>query len=76
VDPRALVPEVKREDYRPELICAFCCEIKAFKSVAALWSHFVHWHNTAEGEVHTKVIVSNDQLLEDVRRTANLWRTY
>jgi len=44
--------------------------------VSLLWSHFVHWHNAVEGEVHTKVIVSNDRLLEEVHRMANLWRTY
>jgi len=38
VDLRALVPEAKREDYKLELMYAFCCGIKAFKSVVAVVS--------------------------------------
>lgn len=76
-DPRTLVNQLMPIDQhpKPELICAFCCGIKAFKSIIALWCHFVHWH-VADMESHAKVVVGNDRLLDEVRRTASLWRTF
>jgi hypothetical protein len=61
---------------KPELRCPFCSGIKAFKSIIALWSHFVHQHYKSESSAWIKVVVEENLLLEEVRRTASLWRTY
>jgi hypothetical protein len=62
---------------RPELRCRFCSRIKAFKSIIALWSHLVHQHyKTTEEYTWSKVVIEEQYLLEEIRRTAGLWRSY
>lgn len=62
---------------KPELRCRFCPRIKSFKSIIALWSHYVHQHYSATGDAPwSKVVVAEQALLEEVRRTAQLWREY
>jgi hypothetical protein len=74
-----MASEVKPGNHqgKPELKCRFCSRIKAFKSIIALWSHFVHQHYDREGDnVWSQVVVEEQYLLEEVRRTAHLWRSY
>jgi hypothetical protein len=62
---------------KPELRCRFCSGIKAFKSIIALWSHFVHQHyKQFENKVWTQIVVDEQHLLEEIRRTAGSLRTY
>jgi hypothetical protein len=62
---------------KPELKCRFCSRIKAFKSIIALWSHLLHQHYRSTNEqTWSKIIVEEQDLLEEIRRTAGLWRTY
>lgn len=79
LEHQELVDHVAPQDHneKPELLCSFCRGIKAFKSVVALWSHLVHYHDSTPGS-HTgsKVIVEKDRLLREVRRTAEVWRRY
>jgi hypothetical protein len=62
---------------KPELKCRFCSRIKSFKSLIAFWGHLVHQHyDDSSNQVFDKTIIETTILLEDIRRTANLWRTY
>ncbi len=64
---------------KPELQCHFCSGIKAYKSVIALWSHFVHQHaRSSEGSswYRDQRVVSEDLLLQEICRTAKEWRLY
>ncbi|KAE9373247.1 hypothetical protein N431DRAFT_557405 [Stipitochalara longipes BDJ] len=62
---------------KPELKCRFCLRIKAFKSIIALWSHLVHQHYRESSDNEwSRVIVDEQYLLEEVRRTAGLWLSY
>ncbi|KAH8791671.1 hypothetical protein BGZ57DRAFT_922836 [Hyaloscypha finlandica] len=78
LEPEDIVSEVIESTRvgKPELKCQFCSGIKAFKSIIALWSHFVHQHYKSENSAWMKVVVEENLLLEEVRRTAGLWRTY
>ena len=62
---------------KPDLKCQFCSRIKAFKSIIALWSHLLHQHYKSSNEqTWSKVIVEEQDLLEEIRHTASLWRMY
>lgn len=63
---------------KPELRCKFCPRVKAFKSIIALWSHFVHQHHKSSTEEHiwSKVVIDERYLLQEICRTAGLWRSY
>jgi hypothetical protein len=72
-------PESVSLEGKPDLTCAFCPRIKSFKSVIALWSHFVHQHHDSTHSrirPSSKVVVATDRLLKRIRQTAALWSTY
>jgi hypothetical protein len=78
-----LVPEETIRDViqkvKPELKCPFCqgIKIKAFKSIIALWSHFVHQHyKPFRYNAWTQTVIPEQDLLKEVVRTADLWLTY
>lgn len=69
VDPDHLDREDSRsrkKNGKPELICTFCPHINCFGSVVGYWSHISHKH----AEIHER------RRLQDIRRTALLWRQY
>jgi hypothetical protein len=79
LSPSEMVKEVVHTEGKPELRCRFCSRIKAFKSIIALWSHYVHQHyKSTEDNAWSQEIelVEDHYLLEEVRRTAELWRSY
>ena len=59
------VPPAKKEG-RPDLVCAFCSHIKTYASIAGYWGHLVNKHKQTSEELR----------LQEVLRTATLWRTY
>lgn len=68
-DPTDLVataPPLKKDTPRPDLVCRYCSNVRAYATVAGLWSHIFHKH--AE-------IDCSDRLAE-LRRAASLWRQY
>jgi hypothetical protein len=72
-------PGSPSKEGKPELKCTFCSRIKSFKSVTALWSHFVHQHydsGHSEASPYGRVVVEIEHLLEEIRRTAHLWHIY
>jgi hypothetical protein len=52
VDSGEIVSGVVNTKGKPELRCLFCSRIKAFKSIIALWSHFVHQHSKSTEHKH------------------------
>jgi hypothetical protein len=78
VDSMSLVNETPvRKEGKPDLICRFCTHIKSFQSLIAMWSHFVHEHvETGGGDAYAKIIVEEAHLLQEICRTACLWREY
>jgi hypothetical protein len=79
LDPLQIVGQEQtpllRKAGKPELSCIFCDRIKAFSSIIALWSHFVHQHSKSSNRPYAKVILGQ-HLLGEIRRTALLWREY
>jgi hypothetical protein len=61
---------------KPELKCQFCSRTKAFKSIIALWSHFVHQYHKRQNSTWIRIVVGEQHLLEEIRRIAGVWRTY
>lgn len=57
-----------QKEGRPELVCKFCIpdRVKPFASIVGLWGHLVHKHQG----------VGDQERLEEVQRTAALWREY
>ena len=51
---------------RPDLLCAFCRHVKTFASITALWGHLVYKHKD----------ISDQARLDEILRTASLWREY
>ena len=68
VSPDDLVKEVlpAKKEGRPDLLCTFCPSIKAYASIMAFWGHLVNKHKD----------VSPQARLEEIQRTAALWRAY
>ena len=68
VDPNDLVQEAQsaKKEGRPDLLYAFCPFVKAYASITAYWGHLVNKH----GEIN------DETRLEEVHRTAALWRAY
>ncbi|ETS81475.1 hypothetical protein PFICI_06477 [Pestalotiopsis fici W106-1] len=63
---RAAVTRLKRKAHKPSLACNLCPRIRGFESVVALWGHIVRKHEDRS---------DGDKLIE-IRRTAELWRSY
>lgn len=69
VDPNHLEPKgpkSRRRNGKPDLICTFCTRINCFSSVVGYWSHLFYKH---------KETPEKDRL-QEIRRTASLWRLY
>ena len=78
IEPEETVRDAVQK-VKPKLKCPFCqgIKIKAFKSVIALWSHFVHQHNKQfKYNAWTQVVILELDLLKEVIRRADLWLTY
>ena len=56
-----------RKEGKPELICKFCERVKGWQSIVGFWTHLVSKH---------KYDVPADERLSEVKRTADLWKTY
>lgn len=56
-----------RKEGKPEITCKFCERIRGWQGVIGFWTHLVKAH---------KDNVSTEARLAEVRRTADLWRTY
>jgi hypothetical protein len=56
---------------------SFCAQITAYNSVIALWSHFVHTHYRADGDLQFMEVPVDEALLAgEVLRTANEYLVY
>ena len=68
VRPEDLISDVRpsRKEGKPELNCSFCTHDRFYQSIAAFWSHIVYKHED----------ISPTDRLNEVRRTAELWRVY
>jgi hypothetical protein len=67
----------QRSQKKPEHKCPFFPRsIKGFKSLIALWSHFVHQHYDDGGSNIEKKLIDVEDLLREIRRTAALRRVY
>ena len=67
-DPNDLIDEAPpaKKEGRPDLLCAFCLQLKIYASITAYWGHLANKHRD----------INNQERLEEVRRTASLWREY
>ncbi len=69
VDPAHLCtepPPSLKPAGKPNLLCLFCSKIKNFDSLVGYWGHLVHKHEATDTEAR----------LQEIRRTAVVWRTY
>ena len=66
--PEDLADEVlpAKKEGRPDLLCAFCPCVKIFASILALWGYLVNKYKD----------VGDRERLDEIRRTAPLWRVY
>ena len=69
VQPELLVTEASsvRKEGKPEITCKFCERVRGWQGVAGFWTHLVKMH---------KDNIPEDARLAEVKRTADLWRTY
>jgi hypothetical protein len=57
---------IKRKD-QPDLICNLCPKINSFRSIIHMWSHIIHQHGRK---------FPAEDLLNEIRRAALLWKEY
>lgn len=76
-DPNDLVNFGNKASQRPELCCKFCRGVKSHKSIIGLWSHLVHKHYSKDKRDYAiEVPIAEELLLQEIYRTANLWKEY